>query len=399
MSQDDKLMLAALELLAKRIADLPGQIAQNLGQTPEQIAARQAEPPDAPPPKLDTLGFGRDEGFGGDRLQLQGTGVGPTGPAGKGGTGDITGQNQFLTKLGGQIGGAMGKAGDKLSGGLGGMLSMLGAKFAVVLGPLAVFGQVLGNSLSGFDILGKAVKVLATTLAPILLPVMAALAAGVLAVSDLLIERLLPHMDEWFSLILTTAIPAIEFFIDTLEEAADAITEVAKFLGGLAGAERGGVTDTAMRATPVLGSVLALKDLVMGSGDEAGGAAGDGSGGDGPSDERRFMGMRWSGRGRGAEGVDRGLMDTLRSLRMSMGPKATVTGLGGVGQGIQTAAIQADPLEARMLKVQQDMLAKLERVAANTARGGRGARFDPTYGAGDYERGTGAGGGADYGEP
>lgn len=276
------------------------------------------------------------------------------------------------------------------------VLTGVAAKFAAVLGPAALLSQVLQSNLSGFQVLGTAVKVLATTLAPILLPVTAALAAGVLAVSDVLMEHLMPAMDTWFQFVLGSAIPAIAFLIDMFNDAAEGVSGWIEDLDGAGKAVREWAAERyrdAQQFNPFTSEEEDEKFIRSN-------ITGDGSDGE-PGDERRFLGMKWSSRGRGEEATGRGLADTLRSLRMSMGPRATVTGLGGVGQAIQSAALNQDPLEARMLKVQTDMLNRLDRIAANTRGRGRPGPFDVggASGAGDYAGGSASATdtGGDYG--
>jgi hypothetical protein len=71
-------------------------------------------------------------------------------------------------------------------------------------------------------------------------------------------------------------------------------------------------------------------------------------------------------RGPGASAVECGLLGTLKSLQLSMGPRAQISQLGEVSKQIQMARLNQDPIEARMLKTQQEMLGALNQVVANT---------------------------------
>lgn len=87
---------------------------------------------------------------------------------------------------------------------------------------------------------------------------------------------------------------------------------------------------------------------------------------------------------------------------MSMGPKAQISGIGDVGRQVQMAAINNDPLEARLMKMQLTVLEKIERSVSQNRTPRRvydpsESRTDRLTGAGDYEGGTSAGGGGDYG--
>jgi hypothetical protein len=55
----------------------------------------------------------------------------------------------------------------------------------------------------------------------------------------------------------------------------------------------------------------------------------------------------------------------LASLRLSLGPKATVSGLGDVGRAAQLAALNNDPLDAELLRLQLSALERIERGVAD----------------------------------
>lgn len=239
-------------------------------------------------------------------------------------------------RAGAAAGGAAGAVGSGALGAVTNVLSSVAGKFAAIAGPAAILSQVLQNSLSGFQVLNQAVKVVATTLAPILLPVTVALAAGMLAISDVLIEQLLPGMDRWFQLILDTAIPVISAVVDAFAFAADKIMSFASAVGD--------VIDWVKRQ---------VNSLNPFSDDD-----------DGEQNRADLIAPDAGGRDK----VNSGLRDTLASLRNSMGPKASIGALGSVGQAAQMAALNSDPIEARMLKIQTNMLTRLDQVAANTAK-------------------------------
>jgi hypothetical protein len=238
-----------------------------------------------------------------------------------------------------------------------GVLGQVAAKFAAVVGPAALLGQVLNSQISGFQVLGTATKVLAATIAPVLLPATVALSAGVLALSDVIMDHGLPVMDRWFDYVLGTAIPAIAFLIDTIDDAGKGVEDFAE-----------AVEDAVNWVERKINSLNPFSES--------------------NPDERRFLGVKWSDRGTGEAGVNAGLADTLRSLRMSMGPRAQITGIGDVGRGAQLASIQADPLEARLMRDQLKVLEKIEAKLPGRAAPRR--VYDPGE--------TTAGGGADYGE-
>ena len=68
--------------------------------------------------------------------------------------------------------------------------------------------------------------------------------------------------------------------------------------------------------------------------------------------------------------TQRALSDVMTSLKMSMGPKAAYSGLADVGQQMQLAALNVDPLEARVrertLAAIDMLMASVPKIADNT---------------------------------
>jgi hypothetical protein len=198
------------------------------------------------------------------------------------------------------------------------VFAMVGAKFAAVAGPLAVLAQVLSSATSGFQTFGKAAQLMGSALAPILLPVVLMMATSMTAFAELISQVGGPAMQDFFEIVVDAFVPCIELAIETFIVLAD----VAKGVAGV------------------------IKEL--------GNAA-------------VFWTAALSGRGsRETRGrVDGAMRDVLESFRRSIGPKAQISGLGEVGKSVQLAALNADPLEARLMRQQ---LAVLERIAAAVER-------------------------------
>lgn len=104
-------------------------------------------------------------------------------------------------------------------------------KFALVFGPLAALSTVLSQTNSGFGVFQKSIQVFAASLAPILLPVFALLAAAVLTVSDKIFQELLPKLDDWYKWVLDKGIPAMEAFAKSIGRATGALVRWAERLG------------------------------------------------------------------------------------------------------------------------------------------------------------------------
>lgn len=219
-------------------------------------------------------------------------------------------------------------------------LTMLGGRLTAILGPIALFAAALNAQISGLQVLTSSAKVLAASLAPVLLPVTTLLSAALLAISEIIFTKGMPVFEQFFAFVLSRGLPALAMFLDNVMAAADAVTSFAKNVGeAIAFIER------------IVSRIPGGKEVL--------------SGALGP-----ILGSQLGERGSSAAALGRGLTDTLRSLRLSMGPRAQITGLESVGKQVQLAALQQDPIEARILKINQDMLTMLERIAGNTMPGG-----------------------------
>lgn len=234
---------------------------------------------------------------------------------------------------------------------LGAITSVLGqvaSKFSGIIGPAALLGQVLNAPIAGFQVLSTAVKVLASSLAPVLLPVTLLLSAGMLALSEVVNDELVDAFDDFADLVLNVGVPAMVTFIQAVTEAAAKLKEWYEDLkslspgAGLGGILFGGAND-ALRA-----------------------------GGDTESAERK---------------VNSGLRDTLASLRLSLGPKASTSSIGSVGSQVQQSALNSDPLETRLARQQLAALERIERKLPNP-RGGRQVYLP---GDGDFSGDQGSG--------
>lgn len=329
-----------LEALAHRIGE------ELKGKNPDEADARHAAGKSA----FDTLGFGQSENGNESRvprgLELgKGLGLSQSGaPNLRGGTG------------GGLAGGglsAFSSAATQVAG-----------KFQAIIGPSAVLAQILNSTTSGFGVLQTSVKVLAGAISPILLPATLNLSALFLGLSDTINE----HQDlmDRFFLGLETGADVVSFFLDVIDSAADHVDEMAVAAQEFA--------DWVSRQASALNSLNPFS-----------------------SDEDSGSSSASSEKSGGREKTDRGLRDALQSLRQSIGPKASITGISEVGKQAQMAALNADPLEARLMREQ---IAALNRIEAKLPGRGRPGRvYDPeSTGRGDYDRGVSGGSGGDYGE-
>lgn len=269
-------------------------------------------------------------------------------------------------------------------------LDLLSQRFAAVAGPLAVLGAVVSASTSGFSVLGTAVRVLATTLAPILLPVVVAVATGLVTLADELDPLIQEALPRWTAFIFDKLIPAFAFLADVVagtvgvfvwmgEAVGDAIGAIGDFVSWI-GEKIEPDSDTGKAAT----GIAALLAGRGGEGVKKLGEVGDETG-------KVALGSPFAAAlekvRRDPEGVGKGeladdaaggkgekgtrgsaLMDVLRSLRLSTMPRAQISGLSEAHRGAQMAALNADPLEAKMLRKLDETLTVMERTAVGVEK-------------------------------
>jgi hypothetical protein len=156
----------------------------------------------------------------------------------------------------------------------------------------------------------------------------------------------------WFEFVLTTVIPVLVVFVSMVESV---ITGLKSFGEALTNPTPENVEKILSGASEAILSPGSLGFRLGASAGEAEAKTGD----------KR-------------EAVNRGLADTIRSLQLSLGPKAQISGIGEIGRQIQLAALNNDPIEARLLKVQQDALLELQSINAKINERDRPGRvYDP----------------------
>lgn len=368
-----KALAAAIELLRRQIADLPAAILNTAGKTPEQLADEaHARGQSA----YDAMGFGRDEGFGGDRLR-SGAGNVDAGP----------GVREFV--------GALREAGRNGLAKLTGSAVALGVSFTRLLGPLSSWTTFLTSSTSGFQVFSQAMQLFVASVAPVFMPAFFLLAVGLAAASDAIWKRLAPALDSFYKLVLQSGIPAMRAFADMVGRATSALASLAdtkvgrlvaggdgrggrlgaldRLTGGESGVEMdasGGFSDKAVAygkrlqrgaadllttAMPFGGEtasrgVFALNKSIFGE----------------DADPYSGRGVRRTGEPGGADETRKALGDTLRQMILSMGPKPSVGSAASVYSRAQQAALGQTPFERRMLEMMQTVTQTLTRSATPT---------------------------------
>lgn len=296
----------------------------------------------------------------------------------------------------------------------------LARHFALLFGPLAAFGTILGQTSSGFGVFRKSIDVVASSLAPLLLPVFVLLAAGLVALSDTIWARLLPALAKWYGWVNEHAVPAAEQkvedsgrFLDGLRDLGDLVTDPAKAIDRFKddpakAIDRGmGV----LRQLDPTGGVGMIEDNVGSAGDamkwfdkqfgdalggrlydeegrrtdvdrpvsgSVAAAAARSAGVAGPGVSGPAVGgepSRPGDPGTGPATFRGATRDVLRSLQLSIGPKASYGQLQDVGRQAQLAALNQDPLDARtLLRTIEAVQTLLQQIERNTDQ-----KPDPTF--------------------
>ncbi len=251
-------------------------------------------------------------------------------------------------------------ASESASGGLSNFMNAFLGKFTAVIGPLAILGQVMQSSASGFQLLSSGVKLLAAVLAPFLLPVFVMFGGLLFAVSQMLDGKLQPALVRWMTFVVEDVVPVMEDFAKGLE----VLVEGARDVAG-AFQEAIDYIDEA-----VFGTSDAVKNAV-GGGAGAGVVGGwsKGSGGswdDTPAETRAKDAAAAAGDGKGS--VMGGMEIMLQELRRSLGPQASFSGLAAASRSAQLAALNGSPIDKMILDKTIRSVELLEGILKNTGK-------------------------------
>lgn len=246
--------------------------------------------------------------------------------------------------------------------GPGGTAKAIATRFLAVLGPLYALNTVLGQANSGLGVFGKAVNVLGATLAPVVLPFFAILATGILTLSDYIQSELMPALGRFYDWALKFGMPVAQKKVEDVSTAIDTANAISKGnVGELPKLEKlPGMVDSLARNLDPTGASQRFIDNVGGAKDlfdKAGRHLFGGKDWEGavqerrgtsdplkvkPEDEKKKFNF--------GESMNANMRDVIRSLAMSLGPKASYSSLGEVGKQAQLAALNQDPIEAKLLR-------------------------------------------------
>jgi hypothetical protein len=289
---------------------------------------------------------------------------------------DATAGEKLAMRIGSSVGSAFMSIGQLLT-----------SRFVTVLGPLVALGSIISSATSGFGVLFSAMKVLAATLAPLILPVVVAVATALNALGDVLWAKIQPALGEFYNAIFEVLIPAFQGLVEVVEMLADAMGDFAKSLPRFKGTaqekadrdfilkqavERGYISQKDADLTRNLKSSREIIDAA--GGDSAVDAARMGVGEKVPDRTRPARATGGAGTTSGLTGVSAGMASSfseiVRELRISSGPSASFSDITGVSRNAQLAASNASPLEAKVLERMDKVLTALESIDAKTKPAG-----------------------------
>lgn len=254
--------------------------------------------------------------------------------------------------------GAKGAAGDALG--------MLVGKFAAVLGPMTVLSQVVASNASGFQVLGTSMKLFAATVGPILLPVVATLAAGLIDLSERVWQDIAPCLEDFYQAVVESLLPAVRWMVDAFAEAARFFNDP---MGYVADKVFNGDTANAVN------NIAAGVSGDTGEGDFSGDTGAGGSFDTGAGKYGRSTGGGGDyGEGGAAlpttstGGKPGSLAIVAQELRRSLGPQAQFAGLSQISKNAQLSAMNSSPIEQMVLQRLAKAVEALERVEVNTRK-------------------------------
>lgn len=303
-------------------------------------------------------------------------------------TAGVAGGTQSDERKATMIGRAVAAAMSRLQGGaknVGTAAALPFTQLAALLGPIAVVSQIMASNASGFQVVGSAFRVLASAVAPILLPFMLLFATMLITVSDIIWAQLRPALEEFYIWIFARGVPAIVSFVEAIQEAARWVTRQYQYLRDLEAYQRNkklNASGTGGRGDPAFDEALAARVAATKNIPLVGAREGDKSA---EADAKAYRvtagdmlaaflngkssrppeegGTKTTGGGIAAL-VGKNLRETIQEFKRSVGPQASFTSFSERSRQAQLAALNASPFETKMLDRMQDVLAAIDRAAA-----------------------------------
>ena len=211
--------------------------------------------------------------------------------------------------------------------------------FAVMLGPVAVLSAIIGSELSGVRVLASALNLFASSVAPILMPVMFTLAVGLAAASDMIFSRLKPALENFFRVIIDNLLPSLQVLADMAAAVAQAFAWVAKNVGGKGSAQ--------MIMPGLMGAGMGLMMALGGQSQES------------------------------KDATDKSETDVKREMLFQMGSRGGVGTIRGNWAAAQAASTNMSPFQQKVLERFTECIAALERASTNRPSGAYGRNIGP----------------------
>jgi hypothetical protein len=301
-------------------------------------------------------------------------------------------------------------------------MDLFSGRLLAVLGPLAILGGILSSAGSGFQVLISSMNLLIAVLAPVLLPIFVVLAVAIAELAMKIREHMKGAVGDFAAFMIDKVLPVLVTlaqvvggvighlisFGAALVKAADGLLTWAGDVGddideaiGLSdGVDRlvGAAEDIAdgvvggapgSTAFDIFKSAMAAaKPSPTGAG-EFGGEVATGGGFDadppgefsGGGDFGKTRAPKLpadvaakvaEGKAAAADGKIDLLAAVIKSLELSIGPKAQISSISQAYKNAQLAAINADPLDQLAKRAILQCVQELKQVVANTKDGGVG---------------------------
>lgn len=282
----------------------------------------------------------------------------------------------------------------KVGGAVVGALSKIANPIILLLTPLTLLAQVVSSSASGFGVVISATKLLAATLAPLLLPIFFALAVGLADMSDMIWAKLLPALKDWYTLVIGPMLGAMTEMVSVVKD----VIDVYRTLKAVAGASRGDPAsivklasaigrDGAMAGARQLDRVMpfltkgtiqtnGLFERGVNAAQRAMPAAEGSPAAARDAESKSEMLARLSAETRAdmtrGNSLNDNKMNVLRELQLGMGAKASIGSVAGVNRTAQMAAMNMSPFETKLLEKMQQAIDELTRQTVNTTKDATG---------------------------
>ena len=338
---DRRALIVAIELLRASIVDLKGSFLEN--------ATRMDEPTE------DENKAAYDERFKkGEKLAEYMSDVDYTKPMGKG-------------------------KGDDDKGG-GGSIKDIITKVTAALIPISIVGGILSGFAPALQIVSTALKLLGSTILPLVMPLFVTLATILLMVSDTLWRALEPSLESFYGIIFSAVIPALNSLADAFENFIIFIDGLRDRQTGHKGRNMAGAEKVAQENADIVRKQALKEGKSEAEADALARQAKHGGNASLQDEAERLLqagltpekrAERESLKGGTAKRPEGGLAamrEVFAELRSGLGQKASFGGIVEANRNLQLAALNQSPFEMKVLDRLDKMIGTMERAAENTTK-------------------------------